>query len=133
MEFRAKVMSKISNFIGDMFAPVFDFFKSIGTAIKRAINAVIDMLPVPDFVKNKLKLSTDAPATESAEAPSFVKNLQGPTLADRAAELKQRESGGSVIVNNNTANTVSQGGTTVQNHATRYVRDQSSVFASNNA
>ena len=85
------------------------------------------------IMKNKLKLSTDAPATESAEAPAFVKNLQGPTLADRAAELKQRESGGSVIVNNNTANTVSSGGTTVQNHATRYVRDQSSVFASNNA
>ena len=35
----------------------------------------------------------------SAEAPAFVKNLQGPTLADRAAELRQRESGGSVIVN----------------------------------
>ena len=133
MEFRAKVMSKVSNFIGDMFAPIFDFFKSIRTAIKRAINAVIDMLPVPDFVKNKLKFSTDAPATESAEAPAFVKNLQGPTLADRAAELRQRESGGSVIVNNNTATNVAQGGTTVQNHATRYVRDQSSVFASNNA
>ena len=133
IEFRAKVMSKIGNFVSDMFAPVFDFFSSIGMAIKNAINAVIDMLPIPEYIKNKLKFNTDAPAKESAEAPTFVKNLQGPTLSDRAEKLKLEKSATQYIVNNNTATNVAQGGNTVQNHATRYVRDQGSVFASNNA
>ena len=133
IEFRAKVMSKIGNFISDMFAPVFDFFSSIGMAIKNAINAVIDMLPIPEYIKNKLKFNTDAPAKESAEAPTFVKNLQGPTLSDRAEKLKLEKSATQYIVNNNTSTNVAQGGNTVQNHATRYVRDQGSVFASNNA
>jgi len=133
IEFRAKIMTKIGNFVSDMFAPVFDFFSSIGMAIKNAINAVIDMLPIPEYIKNKLKFNTDAPAKESAEAPTFVKNLQGPTLSDRAEKLKLEKSATQYIVNNNTATNVAQGGNTVQNHATRYVRDQGSVFASNNA
>ena len=32
-----------------------DFFSSIGIAIKQAINGIIDALPMPQFLKDKIK------------------------------------------------------------------------------
>ena len=51
----------------------------------------------------------------------------------RKEEMMDEKRAVNNISNQTVVNNVSQGGTTVQNNATRYVKDQGSVFASNNA
>ena len=54
------VKTTIIDAVQGMFAPIVDFFTSIGDKIKSAINGIIDALPLPDFIKNKIKLETKA-------------------------------------------------------------------------
>lgn len=54
------VKTTITDAVQGMFAPIVDFFTSIGDKIKSAINGIIDALPLPDFIKNKIKLETKA-------------------------------------------------------------------------
>ena len=75
----------------------------------------------------------DVEGPAPAETPQFVKNLQGPTLADRANKMKVADSATQYVINNNAVNSVSTTGPTVQQNSTRYVKDQGGVFASNNA
>ena len=62
------IPGKILGFVSDMFSPIVDFFSSIGSTIKNAINGVIDSLPLPDFVKNKIKFDTEPTDTQLSEA-----------------------------------------------------------------
>ena len=127
-------------FSGDILGGLADIiispFKMIGELAANAFKGMIDtilnvvnLLPGVN-IKNPFD---EVPKPKSPEAPQFLKNLQGPTLSDRAEKLKLQDSAVQYVVNNNTANNVSAGGTTVQQNSTRYVKDQSSVFQSNNA
>jgi len=49
---------KIKNSIKNVFTSIGDFFSSIGDGIKSFINSAIDALPLPGFLKKKLKLET---------------------------------------------------------------------------
>jgi len=51
---------KIKNSIKNVFTSIGDFFSSIGDGIKLFINSAIDALPLPGFLKKKLKLETKA-------------------------------------------------------------------------
>ena len=51
---------KIKNSIKNVFTSIGDFFSSIGDGIKSFINSAIDALPLPGFLKKKLKLETKA-------------------------------------------------------------------------
>lgn len=46
---------KILGFVSNMFSPITNFFNGIGNRIKQAINGIVDALPLPDFVKDKMK------------------------------------------------------------------------------
>ena len=52
------------SFVKNMFAPIINF-SLVYNAIKRAINGIIDALPLPDFIKSKIKF--DTPSREVVE------------------------------------------------------------------
>jgi len=126
----SNIGAKLGSFFSDLFKPVTDLFIKIKNAMAGYYNSVatsafgkfIGMTPI-----------AIAGAAEPAEAPQFVKNLQGPTVADRANKMKVADSATQYVINNNAVNSVSTTGPTVQQNSTRYVKDQGGVFASNNA
>jgi len=56
--FFSDMPNKILGYVSHMFSPIIDFFKSIGLKIKTAVNGIIESLPLPDFIKNKMKFDT---------------------------------------------------------------------------
>ena len=58
-EFLGGIPGKILGGVMSLFAPIIDFFKSIGNKIKSAINAIIDALPLPKSLKNKMKFEIE--------------------------------------------------------------------------
>jgi len=129
-------------FSGDILGGLADIiispFKMIGELAANVFKGMIDtILNVINYlpgvnIKNPFD-EVPKPPPEEIIPPEFLKNLQGPNLADRAAQLKESESGGTVVINQTTANNVSTTGDTVQQNSTRYVKDQGAVFTSNNA
>ena len=67
-DFVFDIPGKILSFVSDMFSPIVDFFSSIGSTIRNAVNGVIDSLPLPDFVKDKIKFDTEPSEAQLAEA-----------------------------------------------------------------
>ena len=64
--FFVSLPGKIMSGVKSLFQPVMDFFSSIGTSIKEAINGIIDALPMPQFLKDKVKF--DIPVKEEEVA-----------------------------------------------------------------
>tara|TARA_Y100001949_G_C15977936_1_gene327060 strand:+ start:337 stop:2055 length:1719 start_codon:yes stop_codon:yes gene_type:complete len=64
--FFVSLPGKIMSGVKRLFQPVMDFFSSIGTTIKQAINGIIDALPMPQFLKDKVKF--DIPVKEEEVA-----------------------------------------------------------------
>tara|TARA_B100001109_G_scaffold75006_1_gene61512 strand:- start:197 stop:1915 length:1719 start_codon:yes stop_codon:yes gene_type:complete len=64
--FFVSLPGKIMSGVKSLFQPVMDFFSSIGTSIKQAINGIIDALPMPQFLKDKVKF--DIPVKEEEVA-----------------------------------------------------------------
>tara|TARA_B100001113_G_scaffold206790_1_gene169564 strand:+ start:434 stop:2164 length:1731 start_codon:yes stop_codon:yes gene_type:complete len=58
-EFLGGIPSKILGFVFGMFEPIIGFFKKIGNSIKSAINGIIDALPLPEFVKKKIRFNIE--------------------------------------------------------------------------
>ena len=112
--------------VGEMAANAFRFILDKFAYILNFIPGVD--INIDDFLKGG---APDVP--ESAEPPQFLKDLQGPTLADRAGALAVREQATQYVVQNNTSNNVVGGSTTQNINSTRFAKDQSSVFKSNNA
>jgi len=50
---------RILGFVANMFSPIIDFFAGIGNRIKMAVNGIIDSLPLPKFVKEKMKFDIE--------------------------------------------------------------------------
>jgi len=53
-------VAAIKSTIMGIFTPISDFFSDLGDRVKTIINSLIEKLPLPDFVKKKLKLETKA-------------------------------------------------------------------------
>ena len=131
-------------FKGDILGGLADIilapFKAIGEMAANAFRFIIDkfayllnLLPGVNINVDDFLGGGKAKVVDSPEPPQFLKNLQGPNIADRAAELNGKQSSGTVVINQTTANNVSTTGDTVQQNSTRYVKDQGGVFTSNNA
>ena len=73
--FVTQLPDKILGFIANMFSPIIDFFNAIGNRIKTTINGVIDALPLPEFVKKKIRFDVEPTQDEldKATEDSFEK------------------------------------------------------------
>jgi len=73
--FVTQLPDKILGFIANMFSPIIDFFNAIGNRIKSTINGVIDALPLPEFVKKKIRFDVEPSQDEldKATEDSFEK------------------------------------------------------------
>ena len=86
--FVTQLPDKILGFIANMFSPIIDFFNNIGNRIKMTINGVIDALPLPGFVKDKIKFDVEPSQDQLDEATenSFEKleapNVDSPSMDD---------------------------------------------------
>ena len=60
--FFTDTFDKIKNGVKDAFSSVGNFFSDIGDSVKSLVNSAIDALPLPNFLKEKLKLETKASA-----------------------------------------------------------------------
>src|SRR5210317_133970 len=67
-DFITGLPDKILGFVSNMFKPITNFFTSIGNRIKEAINGIVDALPLPDFVKDKMKFNITPTQSELDEA-----------------------------------------------------------------
>ena len=80
--FVTSLPDKIMTFISNMFSPIIDFFNNIGNRIKTTINGVIDALPLPGFVKDKIKFNVEPSQDKmDAETEKFEK-LEAPQTDD---------------------------------------------------
>jgi hypothetical protein len=79
---------KIKNSIKNVFTSIGDFFSSIGDGIKSFINSAIDALPLPGFLKKKLKLETKA--TREADERITDTGIKG-KYVDESITGMQRE------------------------------------------
>ncbi len=59
-QFFTDTFDKIKNGVKDAFASVGNFFSDLGDSVKTLVNSAIDALPLPGFIKKKLKLETKA-------------------------------------------------------------------------
>ena len=66
--FVTQLPDKILGFIANMFSPIIDFFNAIGNRIKSTINGVIDALPLPEFVKKKIRFDVEPSQDELDKA-----------------------------------------------------------------
>ena len=64
-DFVVSIPSRIMDAVSNLFSPITNFFSSIGDRIKESINGIIDSLPLPDFVKDKMKFDTTPTPTET--------------------------------------------------------------------
>ena len=82
--FFSDLPDRILGFVGNMFSPIFDFFKGIGARIKASINGIIDSLPLPDFLKDKMKFDTK----ETEEDIEGVKEKYKEDISPGEREMK---------------------------------------------
>ena len=54
--YKLNTFNKIKNGVKDAFASVGNFFSDLGDSVKTLVNSAIDALPLPGFIKKKLKL-----------------------------------------------------------------------------
>jgi len=84
---------KIKNSIKNVFTSIGDFFSSIGDGIKSFINSAIDALPLPGFLKKKLKLETKA--TREADERITETGIKGKYVDESVTGMeRERRSGG---------------------------------------
>ena len=129
--------TKLGNFFGDLFKPVTDLFVRIQNAMAGYYNKIANS-KLGKFIGMK-PMATGDTGTLAGIVPNdapdrFVTNKRNEDMQMRRKEEMMGDKRAVNQINNQTVvNNVSSGGTTVQNNATRYVKDQGSVFASNNA
>lgn len=131
------VRGKLGNFFSNLFKPVTDLFVRIQNAMAGYYNKVANS-KLGKFIGMK-PMATGDTGTLAGIVPNdapdrFVTNKRNEDMQMRRKEEMMGDKRAVNQINNQTVvNNVSSGGTTVQNNATRYVKDQGSVFASNNA
>ena len=137
----------IGNFITEGLASIGRIFKAIGAGAMAALTSPFS--PIESFNKAFAEVMSGADvkpdlgniAAAGAQMSGgeddparFIARKENEDMQMRRKEEMMGDKRAVNQINNQTVvNNVSSGGTTVQNNATRYVKDQGSVFASNNA
>lgn len=85
--FVTSLPDRILGFISNMFSPIIDFFNAIGNRIKTTINGVIDALPLPDFVKDKIKFDVEPTKEELDNAEKSFEKLEAPDVGSGSANM----------------------------------------------
>lgn len=86
--FVTSLPDKILGFIANMFSPIIDFFNAIGNRIKTTINGVIDALPLPGFVKDKIKFDVEPTQDElDSETDKAFEKLEAPEVDVNSMEI----------------------------------------------
>jgi len=91
--FFTDAFDKIKNGVKDAFSSVGNFFSDIGDSVKTLINSAIDALPLPGFIKKKLKLETKA--TREADERITETGIKGKYTDDSITGMqRERMTGG---------------------------------------
>jgi len=100
---------KIKNSIKNLFTSIGDFFSSIGDGIKSFINSAIDALPLPGFLKKKLKLETKA--TREADERITETGIKGKYVDESVTgmERERRSGGGGALTSEAAAEVAGEG------------------------
>src|SRR6056300_1567910 len=100
---------KIKNSIKNVFTSIGDFFSSIGDGIKSFINSAIDSLPLPGFLKKKLKLETKA--TREADERITETGIKGKYVDESVTgmERERRSGGGGALTSEAAAEVAGEG------------------------
>jgi len=85
------IPDRIMSFVTSMFDPIIDFFSGIGDSIKNAINGIIDSLPLPDFIKNKVKFDTTPTDTEIAKGSEELAKDDTPQAKSIVTQLQENK------------------------------------------
>ena len=85
----SNIGAKLGSFFSDLFKPVTDLFIKIKNAMAGYYNSVATSA-FGKFI-GMTPMDVDGPPS-ATEAPQFVKNLQGPTVADRADKMRVADS-----------------------------------------
>jgi len=86
-DFVTSLPDKILGFVSNMFSPITDFFTSIGNRIKEAINGIVDALPLPDFVKDKMKFNVTPTQSQLDEVSTGDASVAEKIALDEAKGL----------------------------------------------
>jgi len=91
--FFTDAFDKIKNGVKDAFSSVGNFFSDIGDSVKTLVNSAIDALPLPGFIKKKLKLETKA--TREADERITETGIKGKYTDDSITGMqRERMTGG---------------------------------------
>ena len=97
-DFLTSLPDKFIGFVTNMFAPIIDFFAGIGDRIKTVVNGIIDSLPLPKFVKDKMKFETEA--TKAAGERIDETGVKGKYVDDSITGMqRERMTGGGATMN----------------------------------
>jgi len=143
MSATSDLRAKIGNYFSNLFKPVTDLIKKIKNYMAGIYNDVANSYIGKKLGMKPMAIESDsenmAKASEimsggEKDPARFIARKQNEDMQMRRKEEMMDEKRAVNNINNQTVvNNVSQGGNTIQNNATRYVKDQGSVFASNNA
>ena len=87
------IKQKIVDGVSNMFSPIVDFFKGLPNMLKNAINKFIDLLPLPNVIKNKLKFDTGpADAEPLVDADDVGLATEAENLKKQKMKLAEEES-----------------------------------------
>ena len=64
LSFVMGIPDQIMGFVSNMFEPITSFFSGIKNSIVNVINGILDSLPLPDFLKDKVKMKKDTTAPD---------------------------------------------------------------------
>ena len=85
------IPKRIMSFVTSMFDPIIDFFSGIGDSIKNAINGIIDSLPLPDFIKNKVKFDTSPTSEEITKGGTELAKDDTPQAKGIVRQLEENK------------------------------------------
>ena len=86
--FVTSLPDRILGFIANMFSPIIDFFNAIGNRIKSTINGVIDALPLPEFVKKKIRFDVEPTQDElDSQTDKAFEKLEAPKVDESNMEI----------------------------------------------
>ena len=89
--FFTDTFDKIKNGVKDAFSSVGNFFSDIGDSVKTLVNSAIDALPLPGFIKKKLKLETKA--TRAADERITETGIKGKYVDESVTGMKRDRMG----------------------------------------
>ena len=127
----------IKDKVKGIFNPIIDFFSGIGDSIKTVVNNIIDSLPLPKFIKDKMKFETEATreadnridetGVKSKYVDDTITGMQrermtggGATMAEASAEFTGEKYGTAKITQSGTSGYESVSGIMTPEEFTEY-------------